>query len=127
MCEVLGVSKSGYYAWKKRPVSQQRVRKGKLTAKIKRVHLQSRKNYGSPKITKQLNQEGIEVSQKTVTRIMKENGIRSKTVKKYKATTYSKHNLPVYPNLLNQQFKVKQPGQAWVADITYSTPSSTPS
>lgn len=50
---------------------------------------------------------------------MKEKGFRSKTVKKYKATTYSKHNLPVYPNLLNQQFKVKQPGQAWVADITY--------
>ncbi|MFP3814046.1 IS3 family transposase, partial [Bacillus sp. SIMBA_005] len=76
-------------------------------------------NYGSPKITKQLNSEGVSVSQKTVSRIMKEEGIRSKTVKKYKATTNSKHNLPVYPNLLDQQFKVERPGQAWVADITY--------
>src|SRR5690625_3843158 len=50
---------------------------------------------------------------------MKENQIRSKTVKKYKATTNSKHNLPIYPNLLNQQFKVDHPGQAWVGDITY--------
>lgn len=119
MCEVLGVSKSGYYAWLNRPKSKQKERKEKLTGQVKRVHLESRKNYGSPKITKQLNSEGVTVSQKTVTRIMKEEGIRSKTVKKYKATTNSKHNLPVYPNLLDQQFKVERPGQAWVADITY--------
>lgn len=119
MCEVLGVSKSGYYAWRNRPKSKQKERKEKLTAQIKRIHLESRKNYGSPKITKQLQVEGIMITQKTVSRIMKEEGIRSKTVKKYKATTNSKHQLPVYPNLLNQQFKVERPGQAWVADITY--------
>lgn len=119
MCEVLGVSKSGYYEWLKRPKSHQKERKEKLTSQIKRVYVESRRNYGSPKITKQLHSEGVSVSQKTVSRIMKEEGIRSKTVKKYKATTNSKHNLPVYPNLLDQQFKVERPGQAWVADITY--------
>ncbi|MDM5247648.1 MULTISPECIES: IS3 family transposase [unclassified Lysinibacillus] len=119
MCEVLGVSRSGYYEWLNRPKSNQKERKEKLTSQIKRVYLDSRRNYGSPKITKQLNSEGVSVSQKTVSRIMKEEGIRSKTVKKYKATTNSKHNLPVYPNLLDQQFKVERPGQAWVADITY--------
>jgi len=119
MCEVLGVSRSGYYKWLNRPKSNQKERKEKLTSQIKRVYLDSRRNYGSPKITKQLNSEGVSVSQKTVSRIMKEEGIRSKTVKKYKATTNSKHNLPVYPNLLDQQFKVERPGQAWVADITY--------
>ncbi|MEL3959892.1 IS3 family transposase [Lysinibacillus endophyticus] len=119
MCEVLGVSRSGYYEWLNRPKSKQKERKEKLTIKIKRAYLDSRRNYGSPKITKQLNAEGILVSQKTVSRIMKEEGIRSKTVKKYKATTNSKHNLPIYPNLLDQQFKVERPGQAWVADITY--------
>lgn len=119
MCEVLGVSRSGYYEWLSRPKSNQKERKEKLKSQIKRVYLESRRNYGSPKITKQLNSEGVSVSQKTVARIMKEEGIRSKTVKKYKATTNSKHHLPVYPNLVDQQFKVKQPGQVWVADITY--------
>ncbi|WP_254660230.1 MULTISPECIES: IS3 family transposase [Lysinibacillus] len=119
MCEVLGVSRSGYYEWLNRPKSNQKERKEKLTSQIKRVYMDSRRNYGSLKITKQLNSEGVSVSQKTVSRIMKEEGIRSKTVKKYKATTNSKHNLPVYPNLLDQQFKVERPGQAWVADITY--------
>jgi putative transposase len=119
MCSVLGVSKNGYYAWRIRDKSQQKIRKEKLTAKIKRVYLESKSIYGSPKITKVLNESGTKVSQKTVTRYMKENNIRSKTVKKYKATTNSKHRLPVYPNLLNQQFKVDQPGKVWVTDITY--------
>nr|WP_096200056.1 IS3 family transposase [Bacillus sp. FJAT-45350] len=77
MCEVLGVSKSGYYAWLNRPKGKQKVKKEKLTSQVKRVHLESREIYGSPKITMQLNSEGIKVSQKTVTRIMKDNGIRS--------------------------------------------------
>jgi transposase InsO family protein len=111
MCQVLGVSKSGYYAWLKRPKSDQRKRREKLTARIKRVHLESRQTYGSPKITKVLHNEGLNVSQKTVTRIMKDHHIRSKTIKKYKATTNSKHTLPVYPNLLNQDFHVERPGQ----------------
>jgi putative transposase len=119
MCKVLGVSKSGYYNWLNRRKSKQKIRKEKLTVQVKRAHLESRNNYGSPKITKKLNREGIHVSQRTVTRIMKENGIRSKTVKKYKATTNSKHNLPVYPNLLNQNFTVSRPGEVWVGDITY--------
>ena len=119
MCEVLGVSKSGYYAWLNRPKSKQTERKEKLIGQIKRVFLESRRNYGSPKITKQLNSEGVSVSQKTVSRIMQKEGIRSKTVRKYKATTNSKHTLPIYPNLLDQQFKVECPGKAWVADITY--------
>lgn len=118
MCQVLGVSKSGYYEWLKRPVSNQKKAKAKLVAKIRRIHLQSRGIYGSPKITKVLDSEGIKVSQKTVSKIMKENNIKSKTVKKYKATTNSNHQLPVSPNLLNQNFRVDAPGKVWVADIT---------
>jgi putative transposase len=119
MCQVLGVSKAGYYEWRGRTQSEQGKRKEKLTAQIKRVYMESKRRYGSPKITKILNQEGCNVSQKTVTRIMRENGLRSKTVKKYKATTNSKHSYPVYPNLLNQQFQVDKPGTVWVGDITY--------
>lgn len=119
MCRVLGASKSGYYHWRKRKKSNQQRRREKLTRHVKQVYISSRSIYGSPKITKKLNQKGIKVSQKTVTRIMKAEGIRSKTVKKYKATTNSKHSLPVYPNLLNQEFQVDAPGMVWVADITY--------
>nr|WP_245544966.1 IS3 family transposase [Lentibacillus jeotgali] len=119
MCEVLGVWKSGYYDWRVRSKSNQEKRKEKLTAQVKRVYIESYRRYGSPKITEILKQEGWDVSQKTVTRIMKENGLRSKTVKKYKATTNSKHSYPVYPNLLNQNFHVDHPGEVWVSDITY--------
>ena len=119
MCKVLGVSKSGYYMWVKRPTSNQKRLKDKLTAKIKRVHMESKGIYGSPKITKVLLSEGISVSQKTVANIMQEHNIKSKTVKKYKATTNSNHSLPVSPNHLNQNFNVEAPGKAWVTDITY--------
>src|SRR5699024_4644755 len=71
------------------------------------------------KITALLRQACIVISERTVTRYMKEMGIRSITAKKYKATTNSKHNLPVYPNLLNQNFEVSQRGEVWVSDITY--------
>jgi putative transposase len=98
MCQVLDVSKSGYYSWLKRKSSKQKIRKTALTAKITRIHVESRKIYGSPKITEILQQKGETVSQKTVSNIMKENNLRSKTVKKYKATTNSHHKLPVYPN-----------------------------
>nr|WP_244898654.1 IS3 family transposase [Staphylococcus lutrae] len=119
MCKVLGVSKSGYYDWKKRPASSQQKRRDRLKKEIYKVYIGSQKRYGSPKITKELMKEGIKISQRTVTRLMKEMGIRSITKKKYKATTDSKHNLPIYPNLLNQQFKVEKPGVVWVSDITY--------
>nr|WP_241736700.1 IS3 family transposase [Anoxybacillus flavithermus] len=90
-----------------------------MKKQIKKIHIESRETYGSPKITKIFQKQGVKVSQKTVARIMKDGDIRSKTKKKYKATTNSKHHLPVYPNLLNQQFEADEPNQVWVADITY--------
>ncbi len=88
-------------------------------AKIKRIHIQSKGIYGSPKITKVLISEGMNVSQKTVTNIMKENNISSKTVKKYKANTNSNHSLPISSNLLNQNFKIDALDKVWVPDMTY--------
>jgi len=83
MCQVLGVSKSGYYAWLKRPKSNQKEKKEQLTQQIRNEYLKSRKIYGSPKITQELRKQGIGVSQKTVARIMSEEGLRSITVRKY--------------------------------------------
>jgi putative transposase len=82
MCKVLSVSKNGYYTWLKKQVFNHK----RVKAKIKRIYIQSRVIYGSPKITKAFTEEDINVSLKTVANIMKENNIKFKTVKKYKAT-----------------------------------------
>lgn len=119
MCTTLGVSKSGFYEWLGREWPPRKQRKAKLKRRIKAIHKQSKARYGSPKITALLRRDGYVVSERTVTRYMKEMGIRSKTVKKYKATTHSKHDLPVYPNLLDQNFTVSRRGAVWVSDITY--------
>ncbi|MNM55666.1 IS2 transposase TnpB [compost metagenome] len=119
MCEAFEVSRSGYYKWTKRKASKREKRRRKLERHIRRIFLESRRLYGSPKITKVLHKQGVPVSEKLVARIMKELGLRSRTVKKYKATTNSKHNLPVHENVLNRQFRPSAPNEAWVADITY--------
>jgi transposase InsO family protein len=89
------------------------------TEQIESVFKDSRKLYGSPKVTRKLSQQGTKISQRTVARIMKENGLRSRTVKKYKATTNSKHSMPVQENVLNREFVASKPGEKWVTDITY--------
>lgn len=119
MCEVLGVSRSGFYKWDKRSKSEQKKKRDNLKKEIERVYNESEKRYGSPKIEKQLAKEGIKTSQRTVQRIMKEEGIRSIVSKKFKTTTDSNHKLPIYPNLLDRNFTTTAPSQAWVVDITF--------
>ncbi len=119
MCQVLGVSRSGYYDWLHRGQSDQAKRRKKLVTRIHHHFLESRRLYGSPKITQCLWKEGIRVSQKTVARLMQKHGLVSRTVKKYKATTDSKHSLPVHENTLNRRFSAHKPNQVWVSDITY--------
>jgi len=119
MCKVLGVSRSGYYAWKDRPISKTQERFESLSIHVEHEFNLSDGIYGSPKIQKELEKKGILTTQKTVHKIMKQRKLKSKTVKKYKATTNSNHQLPVYDNLLNQNFHVTEIGKVWVTDITY--------
>jgi transposase InsO family protein len=124
MCKVMKVSECGYYAWFKRKPSV-RARRGEyLKSEIKRVHENSKKRYGSPRITKDLNEDGIKVSQPTVAKLMKEQGIRSVIRKKFKVTTDSSHNYPVVANVLEQNFYVEEINRAWVSDLTYIHTSS---
>ncbi len=119
MCSVLGISKSGYYKWLKRPKSDRQKHHEKLSKKILQTHLEYKQRYGSVKIAKTLKKRGVKVSERTVSRIMTKNNWKSCTVKKYKATTNSKHQHPVSENVLDRQFKASKPNQSWVTDITY--------
>jgi len=119
MSRVLGVSRSGYYAWLVRPESARSVANRQLLPLIRQAYLKSRRNYGSPRVTDELHDQGYRYNEKRVARLMRLHGIRPKTVKKFKATTDSKHNLPVAPNLLGRNFTTDGPNRVWLADITY--------
>jgi putative transposase len=120
MCEVLEVSRSGYYKWRSVDASDQEKRKEALTTRIEWHYHDSDKTYGSPRIHRDLVKEGWKVSERTVGTIMREKGWRSCMCRKFKVqTTDSNHDLPIAPNLLKQNFKATGPNQKWVADITY--------
>lgn len=117
---MLDVSRSGYYKWRKTPPSERKKQREELSKRIQYHYDDNYGLYGSPKITHLLRQEGLLVGQKTVGRLMKERGLRSRTTRKFRVqTTDSNHNMPVGPNLLNQQFSTKAPNKVWVTDITY--------
>ena len=119
MCRVLGVSASAYYEWEREQQSAHDQRDEELTALIRELFVQSRSRYGAPRIHGKLAKRGIHVSRKRVARLMRAAGLKAKSARKYKATTDSKHSLPLAPNLLEQQFAVDAPNVAWVSDITY--------
>jgi len=119
MCEVLEVSPSGYYAWRKRPESATAGRRRRLTVIIQAIYEESRQNYGSPRVFKELQARGEPCNVKTVARIMRENDIVAKRRRKFKVTTDSNHRLAVAENLLDRQFTVTAPNRVWVSDITY--------
>jgi putative transposase len=117
MGEILGVSRSGFYRWRK---SGKRATSDlKLLRAIEDIHFASRKTYGSPRIFSQLKVLGFKTSKSKVERLMRENKIRSKMKKKFKATTNSKHPYPVAENILNRDFSPKAANQVWAGDITY--------
>jgi transposase InsO family protein len=119
MCRLLNVSRSGYYAWLKRPKSRRSHENEKLGAKIHQIFDGSHRTYGSPRIHAELRFQGLSCGRNRVARLMRKLGIKAKTKRRFKATTDSKHNLPVASNLLGQNFEVAAPNKVWVADITY--------
>ena len=119
-CRVLQVSRSGLYAWLKRsPSARQRRRDGRAV-RIRAVHADNRRVYGSPRICKAMNDEGHQISVNTVARIMRDEGIRAKAKRAFvPRTTDSCHDHPVAPNLLDRQFDADRCDRKWAADITY--------
>jgi putative transposase len=119
MCRVLEVSPSGYYRWCSQPHSKRAQENDRLLGKIRALHSESRQNYGSPKIYRRLRQQAEACNDKRVERLMSNNGIRAKRVKKFKVTTNSRHSEPVADNILARGFKVCEPDKVWDSDITY--------
>jgi transposase InsO family protein len=119
MCRVLGVTRSGYYAWKRRGQSRRARRDAVLLGRIRESHGLSLGRYGSPNIHEDLREWGYRCGRKRVARLMREACIRSRVVKRFKVTTQSKHKLPVAENLLARDFTASAPNRTWVSDITY--------
>jgi putative transposase len=119
-CDTLAVSRSGYYAWLNRPASTQAQRREELAVKIRAVHEENRKVYGSPRILKALKARGESVCENTVAKVMKEQEIQAKTKKKFvPRTTDSNHGRPVAENILDRDFAAELPDRKWAVDITY--------
>jgi putative transposase len=123
MCEALGVTRAGYYAWEKRrqaPPGPRAAKRQELAVKIRSAHEQSRCTYGSPRVYQELKAAGVSVCKHTVARVMREEGIRSKVRRRFRVrTTDSAHEHPVAPNVLGRDFGADAPGRKWASDITY--------
>lgn len=120
MCALLDISISGYRAWKRggQP-DRKRLTVAQMLALIRAVHAELKGAYGSPRMVKELRDRGFSASKARVERLMREHGIRARHKRRFKATTDSKHTLPVADNLLDRNFNPGQPDQVWTSDITY--------
>jgi len=119
MCRVLQVSRSGYYEFLKRPPSCRSLEDDELRPLVRAAFKTGRKNYGTRRIKKKLKKQGVAASRRRIGRLMREENLKVQTKRKFKATTNSKHDKPIAPNLLNREFTVSSPDVAYVGDITY--------
>ena len=115
----MGVSRSGFYAWRKRGVSERVREDERIKSRIILIHRASRQTYGSPRIFEELKVEGFRVGRKRIARLMQELRITARIPRRFRKTTDSKHNLPVAENVLSRNFDVEGPNQVWVTDISY--------
>ena len=118
LCTVLRVTRSGFYAWCGRSPSAHATTDGHLRVKVQAFFHASRRRYGSPRIHRDLFDDGERVSRKRVVRLMQEAGLVARARKRFKRTTMSDHDQPVAANLLDRQFVAAQPNQRWVGDTT---------
>ncbi len=119
MCQMLGVSRSAYYAWRNRPKSKREQANEMLLAAIKEEHRLSKNAYGSPRVFRELKKLGVPCSQKRVARLMQANDIVGKSNRKKKYRHYSKHCHQTAPRLLREELDITGPNQVWVSDLTY--------
>lgn len=118
LCRCLRVTRSGFYAWAKRPPSTHTREDLRLRVLVRAAFEENRQRYGSPRILKELQDQAIRVSRKRVVRLMQAEGLKARTRKRYKGTTMTDHDQPVADNVLNQEFTAAAPNERWVGDTT---------
>ncbi|WP_425125852.1 IS3 family transposase [Burkholderia gladioli] len=119
LCQILGVSRSGYCQWRVRPPSARAQANAALDAQVAAIHRKHRGTYGRPRIVRQLRAQGHSASEERVRRSLQRQGLRPVYRRAYRVTTDSAHSLPVAPNLLDRRFDGWQSDRAWVSDITF--------
>jgi len=118
LCHVLGVSQSGYFAWKDRPACRRQHEDMVLLAHVRSAFARSHGTYGSPRMTRELRDNGLAVGRRRTARLMRENGLKARQKRRFKRTTDRHHAWPVAPNLLDQDFTASGPDEKWGADIS---------
>jgi putative transposase len=119
LCGVLGVSQSGYFAWKDRPASRRQRDDMVLLAHVRSAFALSNGTYGSPRMTRELQDNGFAVGRRRTARLMHENGLKARRKRRFKRTTDSDHAWPVAPNIIDQDFTATGPNEKWGVDISY--------
>jgi len=119
MCDELNVSPSGYYVWRTRSASAREMANQELYKKIETVYNENHQVYGSPRIYRELKDQGVACSENRIARLMRLRGLKAKQSRRFKSTTKRNQADPVAPNLLKRNFEAEQPDQKWLADITY--------
>jgi len=118
LCEVLRVSRSGYYAARRRPPSGRGQRQVALTARIREIHAVSRETYGSPRVHAELRAQGVPCCRNTVAELMRQAQIVPRSVRRFRVTTDSRNTL-ASADLVRRRFAAQQPNQCWLSDVTY--------
>ena len=119
LCRLMGVSQSGYFSWKGRPASRRQRDDLVMLAHVRCAYSLSNETYGSPRMTRELKDQGFVVGRRRVARLMRENGMHARPKRRFKKTTDSHHAFPVAPNIIVQDFTTTAPNQKWGADISY--------
>ena len=119
LCKVLGVSESGYFAWKGRPACRRRREDMVLLAHVRSAFALSNGTYGSLRMTHELRDHGLQVGRRPTARLMRDNGLKARQKRRFKRTTDSEHAWPIAPNLIDQDFAATAPNQKWGVDISY--------
>jgi putative transposase len=119
LCRVLGLARSGYYAWRQRSHSARHKRDQQLTSQIQTIFTDSRRTYGSPRVHAELKAQGLHCARKRVARLMRQAQLHARPRRRSVRTTDSRHAEPIAPNLLSRTFEAEAPNRVWVADITY--------
>ena len=118
MCEILKVSRSGFYAWRRRQPCQREIENTLIAEEVREVHRRSRGIYGSPRIHAELRAEGRSWGRHRIARIMREEGLRARSARRFQWITTTRREMPAAPDRLERRFVATRPNRIWVGDIT---------